>query len=211
VRLLLKTKGFIAVEKPAGISVHNSERGENLLEVLARQLQLRKLFPVHRLDQETSGVQILALDAASARELSHIFQTGAVEKTYVGLLRGKLKEESGTWDGPLSDKAEGRRNPRGILSHRVPCQTGFRVLQRSAYFTYCEFDLLTGRQHQIRKHAALSGHSIVGDSRYGDSKYNQKVVKIYQVDRMFLHCTRLCFDSFRIESPAPSEFSKLLG
>jgi RluA family pseudouridine synthase len=203
--LLFQNADFVAVDKPAGISVHNAEDPQNLLDVLEKQLG-QKVFPVHRLDKETSGIQILALNEASARKLSLEFEKREVRKMYTGLLRGKLKDDTGVWKHPLTDKAEGRKNPAGQPRERVPCETGFKVLHRSDYFTLCAFDLKTGRQHQIRKHAAIANHALVGDPRYGDSKYNLKMAGIYKTSRLFLHCTEMEIGGEKIIGPVPESF-----
>lgn len=203
--ILFKSSEFIAVNKPTGISVHNNEDRENLLKQLADDYP--QLYPVHRLDKETSGVQILALNEKSAAHLALQFQSREVEKKYVGVLRGLLKEKSGIWNKSLSDKAEGRNNPQGQAKDRIACETKFKIIQQSKYFTLCEFDLITGRQHQIRKHAALTNHPLVGDPRYGDPKYNKKIAEVYNSGRMFLHCQSVTILGQKIESELPTEFS----
>jgi RluA family pseudouridine synthase len=204
--ILFQNKDFLAVDKPAGISVHNNEDPQNVIGVLQSQLEVEKLFPVHRLDKETSGVQIIALNSASAKILADAFEQRAVRKIYQGLLRGALKEDQGSWTQSLTDKGEGRRNPAGAAKERVPCETQFRVLQKTPYFTFCEFNLITGRQHQIRKHAAVVNHALVGDPRYGDERYNKKMAQIYKTSRMFLHCAKIEISGQSIESPLPQGF-----
>jgi tRNA pseudouridine65 synthase len=213
-RILLQTEGFIAIDKPFGISVHNTEDPVNVLSWLTDTLKAstvpqKALFPVHRLDKETSGVQVLALNEESARSLAQAFEQRAVSKTYVGILRGSLPLDEGVWTAPLSDKAEGRLNPAGQAKNHVPCETRYKVLKRSRYFSMCEFDLITGRQHQIRKHCAIAKHALVGDPRYGDAKYNGRMRDFYQTERMFLHCSRLKVLNHAIESELPLDFQKL--
>jgi tRNA pseudouridine65 synthase len=207
--ILLSRKNLVAIDKPIGLSVHND--GDNVMEVLQWQLSVPKLYPVHRLDKETSGIQIFALDQLAARELAEAFQSRNVKKTYVGVLRGSIAVASGIWNSPISDKAEGMRSPAGASRERVASETQFKVLAKSAYFSLCEFDLITGRQHQIRKHAAIARHALVGDPRYGDRKYNQKIFEAYDVQRMFLHCSHIEIAGQNIDSSVPPEFSKLLG
>jgi len=210
IQILFQNLDLVAVDKPHGLSVHNNEDSTNLLSLLEAQLKIDKLYPVHRLDKETSGIQIFALNQATAKKISEQFQENSVKKIYVGILRGQLKETKGQWNKKLTDKAEGRTNPQGLSADRVPCETRFTVLRSSKFFTYCEFDLITGRQHQIRKHTALINHSLVGDPRYGDKSYNKKMAGIYKTDRMFLHCKKVEILNNVIESPVPQEFDSLL-
>lgn len=204
--ILFQNKDFVAVDKPAGISVHNNEDPQNLLGVLLSQLSLEKLCPVHRLDKETSGIQVIALNEKAAKTLAEEFEKKTVKKIYLGLLRGELKDEEGTWKQALSDKGEGRRNPAGVAKDRVNCETQYKVLNKSKFFTLCEFNLITGRQHQIRKHAAVANHAIVGDPRYGDDRYNKKMAELYKTKRMFLHCTQLELQGHTLKSPMPEGF-----
>ena len=192
------------------MSVHNTEDSQNLLDILEKQMKVAKLYPVHRLDKETSGLQMLAFNEVSAKKLSNEFQTKKVVKTYVGLLRGKLKKSEGVWNLKLTDKSEGRKNPQGLSAGRVPCETEYRVLQSSKYFSFCQFNLITGRQHQIRKHASIEKHSLVGDQRYGEKSYNKKISSLYKHQRMFLHSQKIEILGKAFESPVPEEFADLL-
>lgn len=210
-KILHRDPAWLALDKPSGLSVHNTEDGDNLLNRLVGRLQVESLFPVHRLDKETSGVQIIALNESSARELAQAFQSRTVKKIYCGVLRGVLKDKAGSWTLPLTDKAEGRDNPAGISAKRVPCETGFKVIDENRYVTLCEFNLITGRQHQIRKHAALMKHAILGDPRYGDRKYNSKIASVYGVQRMFLHCESIDIAGQHLTAPRPEIFGEVLS
>jgi RluA family pseudouridine synthase len=207
--VLFQNNDFIAVDKPAGLSVHNNEDPDNLLKALQMQRAWSSLFPVHRLDKETSGVQVLALHDSAAKELASEFEAHNVEKIYVGVLRGQMKELKGVWKKPLTDKAEGRKNPQGLAKDRKPCETRFKVIESNAYFTMCEFQIMTGRQHQIRKHAAIAGHALVGDPRYGDKKYNERMAGLYKTERMQLHSKRVEILGVKIESLEPKGFISL--
>lgn len=205
--ILIQNENWLAVDKPTGLSVHNAEESTNLLQEL--EANFGKLFPVHRLDRETSGVQLLARNSASAQKLAEQFQTHSLKKFYQGIVAGELAD-SGIWNLALSDKAEGRNNPAGLSADRKNCETRFRVERKSNYFSCLEFEILTGRQHQIRKHCLLSGHALIGDPRYGNPKYNQKISELYGFKRMALHCSRLVLaDGTEISCKFPEEFNRL--
>lgn len=205
IEILHQEHDWLAVNKPPGLSVHNEEDPDNLLKVMSHQLSTTLIFPVHRLDKETSGVQLLALNAKSATKLATQFQERSVQKFYQGVVAGKLPE-SGLWNDPLSDKGEGLKNPAGLAVDRKPCETSFRLLHQSEFFSWAEFQIFTGRQHQIRKHCALHGKALIGDPRYGNPKYNKKISDLYQFRRMALHASRLKFGEIEISCDAPSEF-----
>jgi RluA family pseudouridine synthase len=208
IRILHQTPNWIAVEKPTGISIHNIEDSENLLTLLKKQMQDQIFFPVHRLDKETSGVQLLALNESTASEMAQSFQNRKVQKIYQGVIAGSIPPV-GIWNAPLSDKAEGRQNPEGLAKDQKPCETRFKILKSSPYFSWLQFEILTGRQHQIRKHCALAGHALIGDPRYGNPKYNQKIARLYQFNRMALHCTKLVLESGEEISSLPTDFELL--
>lgn len=211
-----KSKNWLIINKPPGISVHN-EAGD-VRSILKKQLHpgtFHDIYPVHRLDKETSGLLVVATEEETAAALAEQFQARKAEKTYHALLRGSMDVSDAwqEWNFPISDKSEGRKNPQGLLKDRVEAKTLYRVLQSNKYFSLVEVRLLTGRQHQIRKHAALAKHAIVGDTRYGDAKYNEKIAGIYKTDRMFLHASRLSLTiggrSQTFETSLPSEFNSL--
>lgn len=208
IEIVFENKDFIAVDKPPGISVHNQEDATNLLQEVSNQLNISQVWPVHRLDKDTSGVQILALNKQTATRLAQEFQNHKVEKVYDGVIAGKILHP-GTWDQALSDKAEGTNNPQGKSADRVPAITHFKPLKSDLYFTHCEFLIETGRQHQIRKHCLLNGHALVGDNRYGNPKYNQKIAQIYGFQRLALHCRRIVLIGLVIEIALPNEFKIL--
>lgn len=209
IEVLLRDQDLLAVNKPAGVSIHNAEDDFNLMDLLQSQLSIKELFPVHRLDKETSGIQLFAMSSKSASYFATEFQNQNTTKIYIGIVRGQMKTQNGTWAQPLTDKSEGRKNPQGQSAQRIPCKTTFEVLQGSKFFTQCRFHLHTGRQHQIRKHAAINGHHLVGDERYGDSKYNQKMAQLYQTERMFLHCQDLHILGRKLHAVPPCEFDRL--
>lgn len=209
--IIFKDTNLLVVNKPTGYSVHNDEDGRNLFDLFLPHLGLSKLFPVHRLDKETSGVQIFALNADTAKKYAQEFEGRTIKKIYRGILRGQIKDLSGQWTKPLTDKSEGRKNPQGVAQARVPAETHYEVVESNRFFSFVEFDLLTGRQHQIRKHAALANHHIVGDSRYGDVKYNSKIAEIYSEQRMFLHCLHLEILGGSFLAPEPEIFAKIMA
>lgn len=216
---------WLVINKPAGVSVHNDP--EDVCHLLRKQLSgFEDIHPVHRLDKETSGLLLIALNAKRAHELAVKFQTHDCEKSYFALLRGVVSapkpsdsesnsDSWNTWKWPLTDKAEGRKNPQGLAKDRVEACTDYRVIKSSKYFSLLEIKIHTGRQHQIRKHSALAKHSILGDARYGDPKYNSRMAELYQTDRMFLHAAKLKIkidDKEHVfEAPLPEEFTKVLG
>jgi RluA family pseudouridine synthase len=188
-KILAETETWLVVDKPAGLSVHNES--PNVLTLLKERDSRCDYHLVHRLDQETSGVLLIAKRPDVAARFMDALAAGSSEKYYVAVLRGKMKTENADWTWALTDKAEGRKNPQGMSKDRKPCRTLVKVLNSSDYLSLVECQILTGRQHQVRKHAALAKHAIVGDRRYNDPKYNERIAELYKTERMFLHARSL--------------------
>jgi len=200
-------RGWLVVDKPAGLTVHNAA-GRDLCSLASARIQKEAILqgqmdmdpdfgvnPVHRLDKETSGVILLAVTRESFRFFSNQFESRQVKKQYIAILHGRLEKTEGndlwgTWGWPLSESAGGRQNPEGP-GNRKDCQTRYRVLDHSAHYTMVEIELLTGRTHQIRRHAKLSGHPIVGDARYGSTRAINYLIRNFAFDRLALHARAL--------------------
>ncbi len=192
-------KGWICVEKPAGISVHN-DPGKDILSMAAQFLSDKTptqdlLQPVHRLDKETSGLLLLATEPDALTRLSALFARGEVKKKYLALVHGNFdiqQREERLWDNPLSKEAGGRNNPAG-KGKKIEAMTQYKVLEQSVHYTLLEIGLLTGRKHQIRRHAKLAGHPVTGDSRYGSQRSIQFLREKCNYHRLGLHAFQLTF------------------
>ncbi|WP_413560674.1 RluA family pseudouridine synthase [Bdellovibrio sp. HCB209] len=192
--VIARGEGWLVINKPTGVSVHNDPN--DVVHILEKQLpagSFEAIHPVHRLDKETSGLLLIALNTRMAKQLAEQFQARTCEKYYFALLRGSMpvSDEWQHWNTPISDKAEGRNNPQGLSKDRVEARTDFKVIKSDQYTAMIEVRLFTGRQHQIRKHSAIAKHAILGDTRYGDHKFNKRIAEIYKTDRMFLHAGKL--------------------
>jgi RluA family pseudouridine synthase len=222
--VLAAGKGWLVVDKPAGMTVHNKP-GMDLCSfalthvqnetAAKRQKDMDPDFgvnPVHRLDKEASGIILLASSREMFRFFSNQFQSHQIIKRYVAVLHGLLKNPEGsdlweTWRWPLADTAGGRVNPQGS-GRRQHSETRYRVLEHSAHYTMVEIELLSGRTHQIRRHAKLSGHSVAGDRRYGSTRASNYLKRNFAFDRLALHARSLTLrlpdgkDPETIETPS---------
>lgn len=207
VPVLAAGKGWLVADKPAGMTVHN-QPGLDLCSFALTYLQNDTdakgkiaidpdfgVNPVHRLDKEASGVIFLASSREMFRFFSNQFQSRQVIKRYVAILHGLLENPEGNdlwerWRWPLANSAGGRINPEGP-GRRQHSETRYRVLDHSAHYTMVEIELLSGRTHQIRRHAKLSGHSVVGDARYGSTRAANYLKRNFAFDRLALHARSL--------------------
>lgn len=188
--ILYQDEGLIAVEKPAGLlSVpgRSRDRQDSVLSRLRHQFGGQFLVTVHRLDQDTSGILLLARDLSTYRHLHQQFQQRTIHKVYEAIVEGAVLPDQGTLDLPLWGNPDDR--PRQTVDwHRgKPSLTEFRVLDRTNHHTRLEFFPLTGRTHQLRVHAAHPaglGTPILGDRLYGSTATD---------DRLHLHARELTF------------------
>ena len=176
---------LLAVHKPAALLVHRSpiDRHETRFALqMARDCVGQRVHAVHRLDKATSGLLLFALDADSARHVSHQFEQRTVEKRYRALVRG-WPPAAGCIDKPLRYKADAPTDVRASGGAPQQARTHFRCLatatldQPLGRFPQQRYALLelrpeTGRKHQIRRHLNHIGHPIIGDVNHGDRHHN---------------------------------------
>ena len=211
IKILASGKGWVAVDKPAGISVHN-DPGRDLFALVSSHLLAdtdlvkltgladeNRLNAAHRLDRETSGVILLAGTRSVLNHFAAQFESRAVDKYYTAIVHGHLPlsespDRWAPWEWPLAKSAGGRKNPQGKGSRKA-CATLVRVLEHSSHYTLVECRLLTGRKHQIRRHAKLAGHPVIGDRRYGSKRALQFLSEHCNFNRLGLHSSRLVIKS----------------
>jgi 23S rRNA pseudouridine1911/1915/1917 synthase len=170
---LFENEDFVALDKPAGVSMATSSREEKSgAEAVRRLLEAcgeapdPSLLLVHRLDLGTSGVVLLARGAAAHRALSLAIQNRRARKTYRALAWGRPVPPAGVFDDPLGrDPKDGRRMK--VRRDGKAAVTRYRTLARLSSATDLELSPETGRTHQIRVHLSAHGHPIVGDDLYG--------------------------------------------
>lgn len=205
ISILFEDEDILAANKPEGLaSIPERDKDkESLLASLSVQIQTR-LFVVHRIDKEVSGVILFAKNKSAHRWLNEQFSKRAVLKTYVALAHGVIDKENGTIEKALRQFGSGRVGVdprRGKLS-----STAFRVTRRFASYTLVDAIPLSGRRHQIRVHFYSIGHPLVGDRRYGDRSLQEGF------PRLMLHAKRIEFrlpagTDVAIEAPIPSSFT----
>ncbi|MFV0680643.1 pseudouridine synthase [Ottowia sp.] len=184
--ILYQDADLIAVHKPAGLLVHRTglDAGETrfVLQLLRDQIG-QPVWPVHRLDKGTSGVLLLALNAATASALGQMFQVdAAVTKNYLAVVRG-WPADVGVIDHPLKRMNDDKRSSIRAVQIQ-PARTCWRTLARYTLplpyggfaQTRCaliELQPDTGRRHQLRRHCKHMAHPIIGDATHGKGPLNR--------------------------------------
>lgn len=186
-------KGVMVIDKPAGMAVHGgSGLSWGVVDAIRAMRPNASVDLVHRLDRETSGCLLLALDGDALRALNTQIKNEQIEKRYLCLLDGKLKQDREEVNAPIGKfERSGQRFMR-VDAEGKPAHTTFRLLQNYGECSFAEAQLHTGRTHQIRVHAAHLGAPLVGDSRYAAPE-RQKFWKAAGLKRMFLHAHQLKF------------------
>jgi 23S rRNA pseudouridine1911/1915/1917 synthase len=208
--ILFADGDLIAIDKPAGLlSVGTArETRQHALAILRNQLSRRsgevRLWPVHRIDRDTSGVLLFA----TSREMREAVMArwDAAEKTYLAVVAGCPVPAQGTVDQPLRLDGEEYRVHVGAHPDAKPAVTHYAVERKVGGRALVRVELETGRQHQIRAHMAWLGCPVVGDPRYGAAG-----------GRLGLHALRLSIvhpgsrKALVFEAPAPPDFWALMG
>jgi tRNA pseudouridine65 synthase len=199
-RLLHADDRIVAIDKPAGLLVHRSSldahETRSAAELLRSQLDV-PVWLLHRLDKATSGVLAFALNADAATALGKAFESGAVRKRYLALVRG-WPDAEGEIDYPLARDPElpSAGQPRlaavtrwrRLASFEWPFPDGRHATSR---YALVEVAPLSGRRHQIRRHFKHLAHPLVGDTTHGKSAHNRAVAAWLGASRLWLHATRL--------------------
>jgi pseudouridine synthase, RluA family len=185
--LVFQDENLLVIDKPAGMAVHEGKtvtKRESVLGILEQQYRGTQVKPllVHRLDQDTSGILLVAKNPQTADELERAFETGeSIDKEYLALVIGRLAHSQGKIDTPLPGR-EG--NP-------VRALTRYWVIKRYSNVTLVRVAIETGRLHQIRLHFAQLGHPVVMDDQHGDFAFNKDFRRDFGLKRQFLHAEKL--------------------
>ena len=227
--ILYEDADVAVVNKPAGMIVHpgagvNSGTVVNaLLHEFGERGELSsiggELRPgiVHRLDRETSGALLIARNDAAHRALVEQFSSRKVQKKYVALVHGSLKENSGRIELPVARDLHRRTRMTTRRREGREARTDWRMLLRLDRYSFIEADLHTGRTHQIRVHFSAIGHPVVGDTLYGAPREVKAGSQILPpLERNFLHAARLKFaqpssgKAIEVRAPLPEQLSRYL-
>jgi len=167
--IILENNDFIALNKPAGLlSIPDREGKEISLKKLLQD-KFEKIYTVHRLDKDTSGLILFAKTEEAHKHLSRQFEERQTEKLYLGLVIGSPTPSSGNIDGPIAEHPV--KKGTMVINHKgKEALTDYQVLEDFKIYSWMQFRIHTGRTHQIRVHLKDIGHPIVCDEVYGDGQ-----------------------------------------
>ena len=226
--IIFENDDFIAINKEAGmltIPDRHDERQLSLYKILNQKY--RKIFIVHRLDRDTSGLILFAKNEATHKYLSQLFELRNIEKKYLGIVRGSMPEKTGSINEPIAEHPV-KKGMMIISKKGKPSLTNYEVLEDFGIYSLVQFEIQSGRTHQIRVHTKSVGHPIICDEIYGDGKpillsSFKKKYKLSDneleerplISRLALHSASLHFrdiyqKEFFIEAPLPKDMKALL-
>lgn len=207
--VLFDDGAVLALAKPAGLPTVPYRLGDRdkCLRAWAERTLGKRMFVVHRLDKDTSGVIVFAHEADTHRALSAQFEQRRVYKVYLAAVLGHVASASGTIEANLREFGSGRVavDPRGKVAH-----TRYRCHERLRDADLLEVVISTGRRHQIRAHLFHLGHPVLGDPIYGAPR------PVGGARRLMLHARSLQIEGMdgaqlTFEAPPPAEFEAELA
>jgi 23S rRNA pseudouridine1911/1915/1917 synthase len=219
IKIVYQDPDLAIIDKPAGLVVHPAPGHAS--GTLANALAAR--FPgsadaggperpgiVHRLDKDTSGLMVVALNPAALTALQSQIQERSASRRYLALVRGHPRPQQGTIDAPIG-RDPGHRQKMAVHGIAArPARTSYRVIDELEGFSLIEATLHTGRTHQIRVHLSAAGHPVAGDTVYGGPQ-------LPGLERHFLHAYQLAVRSpssgkeLVFTSPLPPDLSRALA
>lgn len=225
--VIAETEDYIAISKPSGM-LTLPDRHDALLESLRGWMEQKfgKIFIIHRLDKDTSGLILFARNEEAHKYYSQLFESREVKKMYYGVVVGKPMESEGLIEAAIAEHPA-KNGTMTVFAKGKASITGYRVVKSWGAYSLLAFDLHTGRTHQIRVHCKYIGHPIACDPFYGDGKpillsSVKKRFKLSKNDeeekpllnRLALHSFSLGFtnrqgEAIVIEAPLPKDIQAL--
>ena len=186
--ILYSDKNIAVILKPAGLISEDGDSAVSVIPYIREALGCADVFPVHRLDRETGGVMVYALDKKSAAELSAAIQGDKMKKTYLAIVNGKPSEETGTFCDLLFKDA--KKNKSYVVNRErkgvKKASLEYTVQKSLSERTLVRILLHTGRSHQIRVQFSHRKMPLVGDRRYGDAS-GVKELCLFATELSFPH------------------------
>jgi len=210
--IIYEDKDFIVVNKPYGLlTVSTDKEKEKTLfhkvyTYIKKKNKNNKVFIVHRLDKDTSGIILFSKNQTIKTKLQNDWDKFAVERKYLAVVNGNMEKTNGKVISWLKETKTLMTYSSDKLNDGKKAITNYRVISSNKDYSLLDIEIKTGRKNQIRVHMGDIGHSIVGDHKYGNKD---------KFKRMYLHAYKLIIkhpttgNILEFETDVPSEFVKL--
>jgi tRNA pseudouridine32 synthase / 23S rRNA pseudouridine746 synthase len=191
-KIIYEDQDLVAIDKPHNLLSVSGRYGQPNAHKLLEQQLTTKLYPTHRLDQDTSGVLLFAKNLAAYHWVAQQFVKRRVQKVYQAVLVGNVLDDQGMIELPLAADLNNRPQQKVDRELGKPCFTEFRVIKRQENLIWVELQPLTGRTHQLRVHMAIGLNApIVGDRLYGHGFMADYYPDLTHGERLYLHAQEL--------------------
>ncbi|MEP7251803.1 MAG: RluA family pseudouridine synthase, partial [Ginsengibacter sp.] len=167
IEILFENDEFVAINKAAGVLTIPDRYDDTQLSVYKHlQNKYEKIFIVHRLDRDTSGLILFAKTEQAHKYLSQLFEQRKIEKIYYGIIVGALPVKKGSINEPITEHSF-QKGLMTVTKKGKPSITDYEVMEDYGLYSLVKFKIHTGRTHQIRVHMKFEGHPIICDPLYG--------------------------------------------
>lgn len=208
--IIYQDQDLIVIDKPVGLlSVAAAFETENTAHaILKRHFPSGRVFVVHRLDQDTSGLLLFALNENVRDQLKAAFEAHDIRRSYTALVEGVMTLKTGTWTSYQYEDARYHVHNSDDPNKGVLAITHFSVRGHSKTTTWLDIELETGKKNQIRAHCQMAGFPVLGDQKYGATRNPLR--------RLALHARQLSFTHprtgkpMKFFSPVPEAFHRLV-
>lgn len=218
--ILYEDQDLLVVNKPKGMVVHPAAGHYSGTLVNAVMFHCKDSLSgingvirpgiVHRIDMDTTGALIVCKNDNAHVKIAEQIKVHSVTRRYVGIVKGVVKQDVGVIEGTIGRHPIDRKKMAVNVVNGKKAITHYRVIQRFCSHTFMEFELETGRTHQIRVHMASMGHPLLGDMVYGNGKnpWNLQGQTLHAAVIGFIHPTTNQY--LEVEAPLPEYFKDLL-
>jgi 23S rRNA pseudouridine1911/1915/1917 synthase len=189
VKILHEDEELIVLEKPEGLlSVATDfEKKATVHAILKRRYHQRRVYPVHRLDRDTSGVMIFAYTEKTRDLLKTQFEEHQIDKTYFAIVEGEMAQKRGTWESYLEEDDFYYVKSTNDSQHGKLAVTHFELIKSHRNCSLLRLKPQSGRKNQLRVHCSEAGHPIMGDKKYGAKSNPLKRVCLHAYQIGFTH------------------------
>ncbi len=187
IKVLFEDDDLVVLEKPEGLLSVATDFDDSISvhSILKKRFHKQRVFPVHRLDRETSGVMIFAYSDYARKQLKSQFEKHTIEKVYYAIVEGKLPQPTGKWESYLEEDALYFVSSTTELGKGKLAITHYEQVRTNQHYALLRLMPLTGKKHQLRVHCREAGITIAGDKRY-EAQHNP-------LDRLCLHAHKITF------------------
>lgn len=211
--IIYQDENLLAINKPAGLAVQGGsgikvsvdeimQKFTEKMETWSEDSKIHKL--VHRLDKETSGILLIALNNKTANQLAAAFRNKLIQKKYLAVLAGKVEGNNSGKISSFIEKNSIVKDIKELNSKECNAFTNYNIINKNSSASFIEFSPITGKTHQLRLHSLELGFPILGDKKYGDN--NDKNLHLHAYEIIIPYEGK----NLKLRADLPSYFSKTL-